>query len=56
MTPEDLNNAVQSGALTYVREVKRQDVPSRVKLAVDIIRTKQYQPRDEISCTFSDIT
>jgi hypothetical protein len=51
MTPEDLNNAVQSAALTYVREVKQQDVPLRVnqELAVDIIRTKQYQHRDELS-------
>ena len=41
MTPEDLNNALQSAALTYVREVKQQDVPLRVnrELAVDIIRT-----------------
>src|ERR1035437_9003448 len=30
MTPEDLNNALQSAALTYVREVKQQDVPLRV--------------------------
>jgi hypothetical protein len=27
MTPEELNNALQSAALTYVREVKQQDVP-----------------------------
>ena len=41
MTLEDLNNAVQSAALTYVQEVKQQDVPLRVnqELAVDIIRT-----------------
>ena len=51
MTPEDFNNALQSAALTFVREVKQQDVPLRVnrKLAVDIIRTKKYQHRDEIS-------
>jgi hypothetical protein len=51
MPPEDLNNALQSAALTYVREVKQQDVPLRVnqELAVNIIRTKQYQHRDEIS-------
>jgi hypothetical protein len=51
MTPEELNNALQSAALTYVREIKQQDVPLRVnqELAVDIIRTKQYQHRDEIS-------
>jgi S1-C subfamily serine protease len=51
MTPEDLNNALQSAALTYVREGKQQDVPLRVnqELAVDIIRTKQYQHGDEIS-------
>ncbi len=51
MTPEELNNALQSAALTYVQEVKQQDVPLRVnqELAVDIIRTKQYQHRDEIS-------
>ena len=30
MTPEDLNNALQSAELTYVREVKQQDVPLRV--------------------------
>jgi hypothetical protein len=29
MTPEDLNNALQSAALAYVREVKQQDVPLR---------------------------
>ena len=29
MTPEELNNALQSAALTYVREVKQQDVPLR---------------------------
>jgi hypothetical protein len=51
MTPEDLNNALQGAALTFVREVKQQDVPLRVnrELAVDIIRTKKYQHRDEIS-------
>ena len=51
MTPEDLNNALQSAALTFVREVKQQDVPLRVnqELAVDIIRTTKYQHRDEIS-------
>lgn len=51
MTPEDLNNALQSAALTFVREVKQQDVPLRVnrELAVDIIRTTRYQDRDEIS-------
>ncbi len=51
MTPEDLDNALQSAALTYVREVKQQDVPLRVnqERAVDIIRTKKYQHRDEIS-------
>jgi len=27
MTPEDLDNALQSAALTYVREVKQQEVP-----------------------------
>ncbi len=44
MTPEDLNNALQSAALTYLREVKQQDVPLRVnqELAVDIIRTKLF--------------
>jgi hypothetical protein len=26
MTPEELNNALESAALTYVREVKQQDV------------------------------
>ena len=26
MTPEELNNAVQSAALTYVRQVKQQEV------------------------------
>ena len=51
MTPEDLDNALQSAALTYVREVKQQDVPLGVnrELAVDIIRTTRYQHRDEIS-------
>ena len=51
MTPEDLNNALQRAALTFVREVKQQDVPLRVnrELAVDIIRTTRYQHRDEIS-------
>jgi hypothetical protein len=51
MTPEDLNNVLQSAALTYVREVKQQDVPLRVnqELAVAIIRTKKYQHRDEVS-------
>jgi hypothetical protein len=51
MTPEELNNALQSAVLTYVQEVKQQDVALRVnqELAVDIIRTKQYQRRDEIS-------
>jgi hypothetical protein len=51
MTPEDLNNALQGAALTFVREVKQQDVPLRVnrELAVDIIRTKKYQHRDEVS-------
>jgi len=29
MSWEDLNNAVQSAALTYVREVKQQDVALR---------------------------
>jgi hypothetical protein len=29
MTPEELNNALQSAALTYVQKVKRQDVPLR---------------------------
>jgi hypothetical protein len=49
MTPEELNNALQSAALTYVQEVKQRDVLVRVhqELAVDIIRTKQYQHRDE---------
>lgn len=51
MTPEDLDNALKSLARTFVREVKQQDVPLRVnrELAVDIIRTKKYQHRDEIS-------
>src|ERR1039458_4706458 len=51
MTPEDLNNALQRAALTFVREVKQQDVPLRVnrELAVGIIRTERYQHRDEIS-------
>ena len=38
MMPEELNNALQSAALRVNQE-----------LAVDIIRTKQYQHRDEIS-------
>ena len=43
ITPEELNNAVQSTVLTYVRD-KQQDVPLRVnqELAVDIIRTKLF--------------
>jgi hypothetical protein len=51
MTPEDLDNALKSLARTFVREVKQQDVPLRVnqELAVDIIRTKKYQHRDEVS-------
>jgi len=51
MTPEDLNNAPQGAALTFGREAKQQDVPLRVnrELAVDIIRTRKYQHRDEIS-------
>ena len=51
MTPEDLDNALKDLARTFVREVKQQDVPLRVnqELAVDIIRTKKYQHRDEIS-------
>ena len=51
MTPEDLNNALQSAALTYVREVKQQDIPLRLnrERAVDIIRTTRYQHRDEVS-------
>ena len=51
MTPEDLDNALKNLARTFVREVTRQDVPLRVnrELAVDIIRTKKYQHRDEIS-------
>jgi hypothetical protein len=51
MTPEDLDNALKSLARTFVREVKQQDVPLRInrELAVDIIRTKKYQHRDEIS-------
>jgi hypothetical protein len=51
MTPNDLDDALQSAALTFVREVKQQDVPLRVnrELAVDIIRTTRYQHRDEIS-------
>jgi|ERR1039458_2858068 hypothetical protein len=51
MTPEDLDNALQSAALTFVREVKQQEVPLRVnrERAVDIIRTERYQRRDEIS-------
>ena len=50
MTPEELNNALQSAALTYVREVK-QDVSlwANQELAVDVIRTKQYEHPDEIS-------
>lgn len=47
-------NALQSAALTFVREVKskdQQDVPLRVsrELVVSIIRTERYQHRDEIS-------
>ena len=51
MIPEDLDNALKSLARTFVREVKQQDVPLRInrELAVDIIRTKKYQHRDEIS-------
>jgi hypothetical protein len=51
MTPEDLDNALKNIARKFVREVKQQDVPSRVnrELAVDIICTKKYQLRDEIS-------
>jgi hypothetical protein len=51
MTPEDLDNALKSLARTFVREVKQQEVPLRVnqELAVDIIRTKKYQHRDEVS-------
>jgi len=54
MTP-DLN-ALQSAALTFVREVKtsrvkQPNVPLRVsrELAVNIIRTERYQHREEIS-------
>jgi hypothetical protein len=48
MTPEDLDNALKNLA---VREVKQQDVPLRVnqERVVNIIRTKKYQHRDEIS-------
>jgi hypothetical protein len=51
MTPEDLNNALKGLARAFVREVKQQEVPLRVnqELAVEIIRTKKYQHRDEIS-------
>jgi hypothetical protein len=51
MTPEDLDNALKNLARTFVREVKQQDVPLRVnqELAINIIRTKKYQHRDEIS-------
>jgi hypothetical protein len=51
MTPEDLDNALKSLARTFVREVKQEEVPLRVnqELAVDIIRTKKYQHRDEVS-------
>ena len=51
MTPEHLDNALKNLARTFGREVKQQDVPLRVnqELAVDIIRTKKYQHRDEIS-------
>jgi hypothetical protein len=44
-------NSLQSAALTFVREVKQQDLPLRVnrELAVDIIRIERYQRRDEIS-------
>jgi hypothetical protein len=51
MTPEELNNALQSAALTYVREVKQQDVTLRVnrELAADIICAKRYQHREELS-------
>ncbi len=51
MTPEDLDNALKSLARTFVREVEQQEVPLRVnqELAVDIIRTKKYQHRDEVS-------
>jgi hypothetical protein len=54
MTPEDLDNALKNLARTFVREVKQQDVPLRVnrELAVDIIRTKKYQHRDEVSLIF----
>ena len=33
MTPEELNRALQSAALTYVREVKQQDVALLHRLA-----------------------
>jgi hypothetical protein len=51
MTPEDLDNALKNLARTFVRAVKQQDVPLRVnrERAVDIIRTKKYQHRDEVS-------
>jgi hypothetical protein len=51
MTPKDLDDALKNLARTFVREVKQQDVPLRVsrERAVDIIRTKKYQHRDEIS-------
>lgn len=51
MTPEDLNNALKNLAQMFVREIKQQDVPLRVnrERTVDIIRTKRYQRRDEIS-------
>ena len=47
MTPEDLNNALQSAALTYVREVKQRGTSlcGHQELAVDIICKKQYQHR-----------
>jgi hypothetical protein len=40
MTPEDLNNVLKDLARTFVREVKQQDVPSRVnqELAVDKVK------------------
>lgn len=51
MTPEDLDDALKNLARTFMREVKQQNVPLRVnrERAVDIIRTKKYQHRDEIS-------
>lgn len=51
MTPEDLDIALKNLARTFVREVKQQDAPLRVnrERAVDIIRTKKYQHRDEMS-------